>query len=91
MNDAGTVAVAFCPLGSVLVKDGKPLIFPFKFVYAEDRWVTEPVDPSGGDLIPIPDCTRKTTITAFEKLNNFCHLHVHLYNYPWFKKISMYY
>ena len=69
MNNAKTMAVAFCPIGSFLVKNGEPHIFPLRFVYAEDKWITEPVDPSGGDLVPIPDCVRKTTSSAIVKFN----------------------
>ena len=66
MNQEMTIAVAFCPKGLFLVKDNKPLIFPLRFVYIEDGWIAEPVDPSAGNLVPIPDCIRKTSLSEIQ-------------------------
>ena len=62
LNKQRTVAVAFCPKGLFLVKNNKPRIFPLRFVLIEDGWITEPADPSTGNLVPIPDCIRKTSL-----------------------------
>lgn len=70
MNKAKTVAMAFCPIGSFLFKDDKPLIFPMRYVYKNEEWNPEPVDPSGGGLVPIPDCIRKNRFISFAQ---FCY------------------
>ena len=73
MNIGKTVAMVFCPTDAFLFQNGQPILFPIRYVFVVDHWVTEPVDPSGG-LVPIPDCIRKYCC-----LGQFTAIEIHFY------------
>ena len=65
INREETVAVAFCPENSFLLKKGQAIVFPGRYVKRNDKWEPDPVEP-GPDLVPVPDCVRKYITSVSE-------------------------